>query len=51
LIAILSFVGFKMLSHDFVEIPEWLSLVFIALALLIGIIVSLQMSKEEDAEK
>lgn len=51
LIAILSFVGFKMLSHDFVEIPEWLSLAFIALSLLIGIIVSLKMSKEEDAEK
>jgi tellurite resistance protein TerC len=51
LIAILSFVGFKMLSHDFVEIPEWASLTFIALSLLIGIIVSLQMSKEEDVEK
>lgn len=51
LIAILSFVGFKMLSHDFVEIPEWASLTFIALSLLIGIIVSLKMSKEEDAEK
>lgn len=51
LIAILSFVGFKMLSHDFVEIPEWVSLTFIALSLLIGIIVSLQMSKKEDTEK
>lgn len=51
LIAILSFVGFKMLSHDFVEIPEWLSLAFIALSLLIGIIVSLQLSKGEDVEK
>jgi tellurite resistance protein TerC len=47
LIAILSFVGFKMLSHDFVEIPEWFSLAFIALSLSIGIIVSLQLSKEE----
>lgn len=51
LIAILSFVGFKMLSHDFVEIPEWVSLTFIALSLLVGIIVSLQMSKEKDVEK
>jgi tellurite resistance protein TerC len=51
LIAILSFVGFKMLSHDFVEIPEWVSLTFIALSLLLGIIVSLQMSKKEDVEK
>ena len=48
LIAILSFVGFKMLSHDFVEIPEWFSLAFIALSLSIGIIVSLQLSKEEN---
>ena len=47
LIAILSFVGFKMLSHDFVEIPEWFSLAFIALSLSIGIIVSLQLNKEE----
>lgn len=47
LIAILSFVGFKMLAHDFVEIPEWFSLAFIALSLSIGIIVSLQLSKEE----
>jgi tellurite resistance protein TerC len=47
LIAILSFVGFKMLSHDFVEIPEWFSLAFIALSLLIGIIVSLKMGKKE----
>ena len=47
LIVILSFVGFKMLSHDFVEIPEWFSLAFIALSLLIGIIVSLRLSKEE----
>jgi tellurite resistance protein TerC len=36
-----------MLSHDFVEIPEWFSLAFIALSLSIGIIVSLQLSKEE----
>ena len=51
LIAILSFVGFKMLSHDFIEIPEWLSLTFIALSLLIGIVVSLKMNKEEDSGK
>ena len=47
LIAILSFVGFKMLSHDFVEIPEWFSLAFIALSLSIGIIISLRLSKQE----
>ena len=44
LIAILSFVGFKMLVHDFLEIKEWVSLVFIGLSLLIGILVSLKMN-------
>ena len=44
LIAILTFVGLKMLVHDFYVIPEWASLTFIALSLLIGIIVSLKMS-------
>jgi len=48
LIAILSFVGLKMLLHDFIEIPEWASLTFIALSLLIGVIVSLQISKNEN---
>ncbi len=47
LIAILSFVGLKMLLHDFIEIPEWFSLVFIAISLLGGIIVSLQMNKKD----
>lgn len=44
LIAILTFVGLKMLLHDYYIIPEWASLTFIALSLLIGIIVSLKMS-------
>ncbi|MFB0909868.1 MAG: TerC family protein [Flavobacterium sp.] len=51
LIAILSFVGLKMLLHEFIEIPEWASLVFIAFSLLVGIIVSLRMNiknKEEN---
>ncbi len=51
LIAILSFVGIKMLIHDFYEIPEWASLSFIALALIAGVIVSLQISKRENATK
>lgn len=46
LIAILSFVGFKMLAHDFIEIPEWASLAFIAVSLLTGVIVSLKINKE-----
>jgi tellurite resistance protein TerC len=51
LIAILTFVGLKMLLHDFIEIPEWVSLAFIAISLLTGIIVSIKMSKEEIVEK
>lgn len=51
LIAILSFVGLKMLLHDFVEIPEWASLVFIALSLLVGIVVSLKMNREKVLEE
>jgi tellurite resistance protein TerC len=47
LIAILSFVGLKMLLKDFLEIPEWFSLTFIALSLVTGVIVSLQLSKDE----
>lgn len=48
LIAILSFVGLKMLLHDFIELPEWVSLAFIALSLITGILVSLKISKEEE---
>ncbi|MFV8374130.1 TerC family protein [Flavobacterium sp. LB1P62] len=51
LIAILTFVGLKMLLHDFIEIPEWVSLAFIAVSLLAGIIVSIKMSKEEVTEE
>lgn len=50
LIAILSFVGLKMLLHEFVEIPEWVSLLFIALSLLAGITVSLRMSKQNNSQ-
>jgi len=45
LIAILSFVGIKMLLVHFYKFPEWVSLSFIALSLLIGIIISIQKSK------
>jgi tellurite resistance protein TerC len=48
LIAILSFVGLKMILKDFLGIPEWTSLTFIALSLIIGIIVSLKMDKKEE---
>ncbi|MBF2707656.1 TerC family protein [Flavobacterium soyangense] len=50
LIGILTFVGLKMLLHDLYEVPEWASLTFIALSLIIGIVVSLKMSKEENFE-
>jgi tellurite resistance protein TerC len=49
LIAILSFVGLKMLFHDYVEVPEWASLGFIALALLTGILVSLRSESKNEA--
>lgn len=46
LIAILTFVGIKMLLvHTSFKFPEWVSLSFIALSLLTGIIVSLQKNK------
>jgi tellurite resistance protein TerC len=51
LIAILTFVGLKMLLHEVYEVPEWASLAFIALSLIIGIIVSLKMNKEEHPKK
>jgi tellurite resistance protein TerC len=38
-----------MLFHDLFEVPEWASLTFIALSLLIGIVVSLQLNKGEDS--
>jgi tellurite resistance protein TerC len=47
LIAILSFVGVKMVLHEFIEIPEWLSLLFIAFSLAVGIIVSLRLGENE----
>ena len=50
LIAILTFVGLKMLLHDYIKLPEWVSLAFIAFSLLAGILVSLKMS-EDDVSK
>lgn len=47
LIGILTFVGLKMLLKDFIEVPEWVSLGVIALSLIIGVIVSLQISEKE----
>lgn len=46
LIAILTFVGIKMLFVHHYKFPEWVSLGFIALSLAIGIIVSLRSKSE-----
>lgn len=48
LIAILSFVGIKMLIVEYYKFPEWASLSFIALSLIIGIIVSVIKSPAKD---
>ena len=45
LIAILTFVGIKMLIIHHFKFPEWVSLGFIALSLAGGIIISLQKNK------
>ena len=51
LIAILSFVGIKMLAHDYIEIPEWASLGFIALSLIAGVLFSINYDKKEHDTK
>lgn len=48
LIAILSFVGVKMLVVHYYKFPEWISLGFIALSLAVGIIISIRKSKTEE---
>ena len=50
LVAILLFVGIKMLSHDFFLLPEWVSLAFIATALLVGIGLSLLLKEKEEEQ-
>ncbi|TBX70018.1 TerC family protein [Flavobacterium silvisoli] len=47
LIAILTFVGIKMLLVHYYKFPEWVSLSFIALSLLVGILVSIKKSNAE----
>jgi tellurite resistance protein TerC len=47
LIAILTFVGIKMLLVHHFKFPEWVSLGFIALALSAGVLYSLSVSKKE----
>ncbi|MAK35034.1 MAG: hypothetical protein CMC15_02520 [Flavobacteriaceae bacterium] len=47
LVAILSFVGIKMLISHHVEIPEWLSLAVIGVSLLSGILASIYIPQAE----
>ena len=47
LMAILGFIGVKMLLKEYVLLPEWFSLSFIALALSLGVLVSLKLNKKE----
>ena len=51
LIAILTFVGIKMLIADWVEFHEWVSLTFIAVALGIGILASINKIDDETETK
>lgn len=47
LVAILAFVGVKMLIHDYYKFPEWMSLGFIAFALASGVFFSIKTTKKE----
>ncbi|MCL9807606.1 TerC family protein [Flavobacterium amniphilum] len=51
LIAILTFVGIKMLLVHHYKFPEWISLGFIAVSLLAGVLVSLKLGSEKDLEE
>lgn len=48
LVAILAFVGIKMILSSFVHFPEWLSLGFIVVALSLGIIFSLLKTPKDE---
>ena len=48
LIAILGFVGVKMLAIHFYKLPEWVSLCFIAVSLLVGISLSIYKNKIQE---
>ena len=51
LIAILTFVGVKMLLVHHYKFPEWISLSFIAVSLITGILVSIKLGSEKDLEE
>lgn len=50
LIAILTFIGIKMLIINYYKFPEWISLSFIGISLLIGIIISLTVRKKSTVD-
>lgn len=50
LVAILTFVGLKMLSSHYLHLPEWASLGFIVLALGLGIFFSLRANQSDTIE-
>ena len=50
LIAILTFIGIKMLIINYYKFPEWISLCFIGTSLLLGIIISLQYGKKDSID-
>ena len=49
IIAILSFIGLKMLCKEFIPIAEWLSLLIIVLSLSAGIVTSIYQAKANDS--
>jgi tellurite resistance protein TerC len=51
LIAILTFVGIKMLLVHHYKFPEWISLGFIAVSLIAGVLISLKLGSEKDLEE
>jgi tellurite resistance protein TerC len=48
LVAILFFVGLKMIAHDWIHLPEWASLTFIIVSLGLGIGISLFTTRGKD---
>ncbi|NQV77491.1 MAG: TerC family protein [Lutibacter sp.] len=51
LIAILSFVGIKLILMNHFKFPEWFSLAFIAISLFTGVYISLKLTKIKDVLK
>lgn len=50
LVVILAFVGIKMLSSHYLEMPEWVSLTVISVSLLVGVLASLLIPEKEKSD-